>query len=98
MTPESIYRKTEIAFQMVMDFDEQEFNSLPNDKIFRLFLIESICRRQKKKCELKIEICFGKGKKLLAKGENAVYQHFLLFPQCFQKSTIPGLLKVRIVW
>ena len=26
------------------------------------------------------------------KGENAGYQHFLLFPQCFQKATFEGSL------
>ena len=33
--------------------------------------------------------------------ENAGYQHFLLFPQCFQKAFSLGfflLLEVRIVW
>ena len=35
---------------------------------------------------------------ILGKGENAGYQHFLLFPQCFQKAYFFGLLKVRIVW
>ena len=30
----------------------------------------------------------------VGKGENAVYRHFLLFPQCFQKASFPGLLKV----
>ena len=34
----------------------------------------------------------------VGKGENVGYQHFLLFPQCFQKSSLPGLLKVGIVW
>ena len=33
----------------------------------------------------------------VGKGENAGYQHFLLFPQCFQKATFPGSLKVGIV-
>ena len=32
------------------------------------------------------------------KGENAGYQHFLLFPQCFQKASFLGSLKVGIVW
>ena len=32
------------------------------------------------------------------KGENAGYQHFLLFPQCFQKASFSGSLKVGIVW
>ena len=31
------------------------------------------------------------------KGENAGYQHFLLFPQCFQKAYFAGSLKVWIV-
>ena len=34
---------------------------------------------------------------IVGKGENAGYQHFLLFPQCFQKASLSGLLKVRIV-
>ena len=32
------------------------------------------------------------------KGENVGYQHFLLFPQCFQKASFSGSLKVLIVW
>ena len=35
---------------------------------------------------------------IVGKGENAGYQHFLLFPQCFQKATFSGSLKVRIDW
>ena len=31
-------------------------------------------------------------------GENDGYQHFPLFPQCFQEASSPGSLKVRIVW
>ena len=31
-------------------------------------------------------------------GENAGYQQFLLFPQCFQKASFLGSLKVGIVW
>ena len=30
--------------------------------------------------------------------ENAGFQHFVLLPQCFQKASCSGLLKVRIVW
>ena len=32
------------------------------------------------------------------KVKNAVYQHFLLFPQCPQKPPFPWLLEVGIVW
>ena len=35
---------------------------------------------------------------IVGKGENAGNQHFLLFPQCFQKISVLGSLKVGIVW
>ena len=34
---------------------------------------------------------------IVGKGENAGHQHFLLFPQCFQKAFFTGSLKVGIV-
>ena len=34
----------------------------------------------------------------VGKGENAGYQHFLLFSQYFQKVPFAGFLKVGIVW
>ena len=50
---------------------------------FRLVQIESICRRQKK--PIKMKFYLGREENIVEKGENAGYQHFLLFPQCFQK-------------
>ena len=35
---------------------------------------------------------------IVEKGENAGYQHFLLFPRCFQRGFYPGSLKFGIVW
>ena len=35
---------------------------------------------------------------IVGKGENAGYQHFLLFLQCLQNAPFLGLLKVWIVW
>ena len=34
---------------------------------------------------------------ILGKGENAGYQHFLLFPKCFQKPPFSESLKVGTV-
>ena len=34
----------------------------------------------------------------VGKGEIACYEHFLLFPQCFQKACFPGASKDVIVW
>ena len=41
---------------------------------------------------------FDKVENIVGKGENAGYQHFLLFPHCFQKASDVGSLKVLIVW
>ena len=41
---------------------------------------------------------FDKVENIVGKGENAGYQHFPLYPQCFQRAFYPGSLKVRIVW
>ena len=42
---------------------------------------------------------FWKGvENIVGNGENAGYQHFLLFPQCFQKVLYTASLKVMIVW
>ena len=35
-------------------------------------------------------------KNIVGKGENAGYQHFLLFPLCFQKPSVSGSLKVGL--
>ena len=47
-------------------------------------------------CDPTIEMYFVKY--ILKNGENAGYQHFLLFPQCFQEASCIGSLKVVIVW
>ena len=41
---------------------------------------------------------FDRLKNIVGKGKNAGYQHFLLFPQCSQKASFLGSLKVGIVW
>ena len=35
---------------------------------------------------------------IVGKGENAGYQHFLLFPQCFLHSSLSASLRVEIRW
>ena len=46
----------------------------------------------------KWKFVMGKVEIIVGNGENVGYQHFLLFPQCFQKASFQGLLKVGIVW
>ena len=40
---------------------------------------------------------FDRVENIVGKGENAGYQQFLLFPKCFQKSSVSASSKVRIV-
>ena len=47
--------------------------------------------------KMKISV-FDRVENIVGKGENAGYQHFLLFPQCFQKVFSSELLKLSIVW
>ena len=44
-----------------------------------------------------LKFALGREENMVGKGENAVYQHFLLLPQCFQKASSTEVLKVRIV-
>ena len=46
----------------------------------------------------KLNFILGKVKNIVGKGENAGYQHFLLFLQCYQKLSFSGLKKIKIVW
>ena len=46
----------------------------------------------------KLKFVLGRVENIAGKGENAGYQHFLLFRQCFQKLSFLGSLKVGIVW
>ena len=41
---------------------------------------------------------FDRVENILGKGENAVYQHYLLLPQCFGKAYFPDTSKGFIVW
>ena len=45
-----------------------------------------------------LKFVLGSVESIVGKGENAGYQHFLLFPQCFQKASVIESLEVRIVW
>ena len=74
---------------------QPDLKSLPNDKVFdksklKVFAYDKINVNQKSK------ITLGRVEKILGKGVNPAYQHFLLLPQCFQKPTFYGLFNVRI--
>ena len=75
----------------------QPFNSLPNDKIVDLSKLKAFAD-DKLNVTQKLKFPLGRVENFVGKGENAGYQHFLLFPQCFLKASLSGSLKVGIVW
>ena len=72
-------------------------NSLSNNNILdwsklKAFADDKINLNQKLKLDMERE------EKIVGKGENAAYQHFLLFQWCFQNLSLSGSLKVVFVW
>ena len=70
------------------------FNSSPNDNIFDRSKLKAFAGDKMNMTE-KMKIVPERMENIVGKGENAGYQNFLLFPQCFQKVTFSGSLKVR---
>ena len=62
------------------------FNSLPSDKILDWSKLKALADN-KLNATKELKFVLGREENILGKGENAGYQHFLLFPQCFQKSS-----------
>ena len=73
------------------------FNPLPNDKILDWFELKASADNNLKVVKM-MNYVLDRVENIVEKGENAGYQHFLLFPQCFQKPSCPRLLKVWIMW
>ena len=72
------------------------FNSLPNN----IFLDRSKLKAfadDKLNVNEKLNFGLERAENIVGKGENASHQHFLLFPQCFQKLFFSRSSKVRIV-
>ena len=78
-------------------FQPKQFNSSPKDKILDLSKFKAFADNNLNVYQ-NLNIAFGRVENMVGKGENVAYQHFLLFPQCFQKASSLRSLKVRIVW
>ena len=73
------------------------FNSLPKDKILDWSKLKAFADEKISMTE-KVKIVLGWVENIVGKGENAGnYLHFLLFPQCFQKASYTGSLKLECV-
>ena len=72
-------------------------NSLPNDTILDRSKLKAFAD-DNSNVYRKLKFALGRVENIVGKGENAGNQHFLLFPQCFQKASSLGSLKDGIVW
>ena len=73
----------------------QTFN-LSNDTILDWSQFKAYAYKKPKVAQ-NLNFINGTVENIMGKGENAGNQHFLLFPQCFQKAFLLGSMKVRIV-
>ena len=72
------------------------FNSVPNDKILDWSKFKAFADYKIKLA--KMIFVFYRVENTVGKRENAGYQHFLLFPQCFQTVSHTGSSKAMVVW
>ena len=70
---------------------------LPNEKILDVTILKAFADNELNLAEMTISL-FDRAENTVGKGENAGYQHFLLFPQCFPKPSSLQSLKVGIMW
>ena len=73
------------------------FKSLPDDKSLDLSKLKAFADN-KINVTVKLKFALGQKENIVGTGENAGNQHFLLFPQCFQKASITGSLHVGTMW
>ena len=66
------------------------FNPFPNDKILDWSKFKAFAD-DKTNVSKKSKFVMGSVGNIIRKGENAGYQHFLLFPPCFQQRSFPDV-------
>ena len=76
---------------------KNRFNSFPNTKFLDWSKLKELAD-DKINVNEKLKFVSERVENNLGQGENAGYQHFLLFHKCFQKPPSIRSLKDRIVW
>ena len=69
-------------------------NFLPNDKILDRSKLKAFADDKINVLKMMIFV-FDRDENIVGKGENAGYQHFLLFPQCFHRAFLPRVVRSR---
>ena len=71
-------------------------NCLPVDELLDRFKFKAFAdKKTKLNVNEKQKFDFRRIENIVVKGENAGYQHFLLFPQCFERPASSESLKVE---
>ena len=73
---------------------KQSFNSLPNDKFLDWSKLKAFAD-DKMNVRRNFKLVLGREENIVGNGENAGYQYFLIFPQCFQKCFFCRVVKSR---
>ena len=68
-----------------MLYNENTFNPLQNNKIWDMTKLKAFADDELNVAEMRIAL-FDRVENTVGKEENAGYQHFLLFPQCFSRT------------
>ena len=71
--------------------------TVPNNKILAWSKLKAFADEKFIVAKMMISV-FDRVENIVGNRENAGYQHFLHFPQCFQKASYTELLEVVIVW
>ena len=65
-------------------------NSLPNSKVLVFSELKAFIDILK--ADEMVEFVLNRVENIVAKGENAVHQHFLLLQRCFHRAAFPGFV------
>ena len=74
-----------------ISFPDCKSNTLPNCEIWDLTELKAFADDNINVAQ-KVKLALGMVENIVRKGENAGYQHFLLFPQCFKKTAFSASL------
>ena len=86
-----------MAFNLDKNMISLFVNFLTNDKILDVTKFKAFADDKINVVQMMISV-FDRVENIVGKGANTVHKHFLLLPQCFQKPSFLGLLKVGILW
>ena len=92
-----LHRNQMIFTVFVVSTVHEMFNSLPNGIFLEWSKLKAFAVDNLYVAQMMIYV-FDRVENIVGNGENAGFQHFLLFPHCFLKLSFSGSLKVVIVW